>query len=202
KRAADLGSILFGAVRRRTRNAVAWSKPGYEVSKRTLNPCDRQSARGGVGGEMERSAPQRGLLEVEGRQLAAVRELEQPARRIIGKRRSRSGEVVNVDRVASTEILELRAEVRRSADPRPEQCGVVDCEWASAQEVYRRRRAGRRGNLEDAAGAEVKCASARGVDRSCDIERSADRQAPVDGDIGDRVGAGERPWVAIVNAAC
>lgn len=48
-------------------------------SKRTLGPCDREAGRG-VGGEMERSAPQRGLLEIEGRHRAAVRQLQEPAR--------------------------------------------------------------------------------------------------------------------------
>src|SRR5580700_9920286 len=83
------------------------------ISKRTLSSCDQQSAARGVRGEMERSAPERGLLEVEGRQRAAVRQLQQPARCIVGERRARSGEIVDVNRVASTKILELRAEVRR-----------------------------------------------------------------------------------------
>ena len=66
---------------------------------------------------MERSAPQRGLLEVEGRRLAPVRELEQPAGWMIGERRSRSGEVVNVDEVAHAEILS--SEPRYDVPPIP-----------------------------------------------------------------------------------
>jgi hypothetical protein len=70
--------------------------------------------------------PEGGLLEVEGCQRAAVRKLQEPARGIVGERRSRSGEIVEVDRVASTKILELRAKIRRSANPRSEQRRVVD----------------------------------------------------------------------------
>ena len=78
---------------------------------------------------MERSAPEGGLLEVEGRQLAAVRQLQQPARWIIGERRSRSGEVVDVDRVASTEILELRAEYDVPPIPVPNNAALSTASW-------------------------------------------------------------------------
>jgi hypothetical protein len=74
------GPWIFARAELMTDNAVAGSKPGCEVSKRTLNSCDQQAAAGGVGSEMERSAPQRGLLEVEGRERAAVRQLQQSAR--------------------------------------------------------------------------------------------------------------------------
>jgi hypothetical protein len=104
---------------------VAWSNPGWKLETNlkllwsTVRCRKRRRQHGTI-------RPEGGLLEVEGCQRAAVRKLQEPARGIVGERQSRSGEIVEVDRVASTKILELRAKIRRSANPRSEQRRVVD----------------------------------------------------------------------------
>src|SRR6185437_1574139 len=81
-------------------------RPTFWFARAALNSRDQEPAARGVGSEMERSGPQRGLLEVQGRHRGAVRQLQEPARWIIGEHGSGSGEVVEVDRVTSPEILE------------------------------------------------------------------------------------------------
>ena len=92
-----------------------------------------------------------------------------------------------------TKLLKLRPRIRRGPDIGAEACGIVDDQFAAAQEIDLCARAGRRGDFERAARLKLEEAAARRIDGRRCIERAGDVERPIVQHGRCAVGAGERP---------
>ena len=104
---------------------------------------------------------------------------------------------MQINYVSNAKVFKLRSRIRRSANAGPEQCRIVNRQLAGAEKIDLRIGGGVGRDFQQTAGLKIELAGARGGSRRVVTwSDPAATEAAIVGDVGDRIGAGQRPGAA------